>query len=215
MHIGWDRTVDKILFINIDIHIGHSPINLLCMNLADPFPIVWVHCIEKCDVWLARAIIQIAFRSKPSSVNSCIRNPMFRVQLCWYHFAEDLRSSLTKFSRGGNNQICFSWLQQGIKKGIIVPIFSQFRLLSEKCQVFLDFCAFWLLLCCLRNLLFDFLLVHLHLIFSVDLIVQWGGLALFRVHHLHYILIIKSFFWIGLEIPIWIIRPENALLSME
>ena len=50
MHEGRNRTIDKILLIDVHIHVRHGPTDLLGVNLANLLPIVRVLSIEKRDI---------------------------------------------------------------------------------------------------------------------------------------------------------------------
>lgn len=61
MHVGRDRTIDKILLVDIHIHICDCPSDLLSLDLPDLLPVVRVLGIEQNNIRLTGAIVQVAF----------------------------------------------------------------------------------------------------------------------------------------------------------
>lgn len=209
MYIWRYRTVNEILLINVDIHISDSPSDLLCVDFANLLPVVWILSIEKHNVRLTWAIIQITFGSESATVNSRVGHIVLLVQSCRNQIVEDLRRWLAQFRRRRHYEIGLSLVEKSIKECTISTLLSDGLLLRYG----------WVNLIGIRRnlvhlgyLFFYFFLINLHLVFAINIVENWWGFAHLGLHHLHDILIFKTFIWIGLEIPIRIICSGNALL---
>ena len=73
MNNRWNRTVDEILLLRVDIHVRDRPVNILSPDTLNLLPVIGIFCVEKDNVTLTRAVVQISIRGKSSAINSRIR----------------------------------------------------------------------------------------------------------------------------------------------